>query len=67
MHLLLNGESIPVAQLGPDFVLLDAAGEQPPGEGNLVLRVDESERSWRVRLPDGISANSKRIAIAAVA
>lgn len=67
MHLLLNGESIPVAQLGPDFVLLDAAGEQPPGEGDLVLRVDESERSWRVRLPDGISASSRRIAIAAAA
>lgn len=67
MHLLLCGNSIPVVQMGPDFVLLDAAGAQPPGEASLVLRVDQSERSWRVRLPDGISADSKRVAIAAAA
>lgn len=40
MHLLLGGISIPVAQLGPDFLLLDAANDHPPGEGSLVLRVD---------------------------
>ncbi len=37
------------------------------GEASLVLRVDQSERSWRVRLPDGISAGSKRVTIAAAA
>jgi hypothetical protein len=26
--------------------------------------VDESERRWNVRLPEGISASSKRVAIA---
>lgn len=67
MHLLLRGNSIPVAQLGPDFLLLDAANDQAPGEGNLVLKVDQSERTWPVRLPEGISAASKRVAIAAVA
>lgn len=65
MHLLLGGISIPVAQLGPDFLLLDAANDHPPGEDCLVLRVDQVERSWSVRLPNGISAGSKRVATTA--
>lgn len=67
MHLLLRGKSIPVVQLGPDFLLLETASEQLPGEASLVLRVDQSERSWPVRLPEGISAASKRVTIAAAA
>ena len=65
MHLLLPGISIPVAQLGPDFLLLDTAHDHPPGEGSLVLQVDRSERRWKVNLPHGISAASKRVTIAA--
>jgi len=48
-----------------NFLLLDAANNHPPGEGSLVLSVDQVERSWIVRLPNGISAGSKRVAIAA--
>jgi hypothetical protein len=65
MHLLIGGITIPVAQLGPDFLLLDEPDDHPPGEASLVLRVDQTERSWHVRLPDGISAGSKRVAITA--
>ena len=64
ISLLLNGDSIPVAQLGPGFLLLDAPCDHPPTEGSIVLRVDESELRWTVRLPDGISSNSKRVTIA---
>ena len=64
IDLLLEGRSIPVAQLAPDFLLLDTAINLPPGEATLVLRVDESERHWRVRLPDGASATSLRVALA---
>jgi hypothetical protein len=62
--LLVNGTSIEVAQLGPDFLLLDAPVEQPPGAASIVLRVDHSERRWDVHLPEGISADSDRVAIA---
>ena len=62
--LLLNGDSIPVAQLGPGFLLLDAPTDHPPGNASIVLRVDQSESRWAVRLPKGISANSKRVPIA---
>jgi hypothetical protein len=64
ISLLLNGHPIPVAQLGPGFLLLDSPGDHPPCEASIVLRVDASERRWTVRLPDGICANSKRVAIA---
>ena len=63
--LMFNGHSIPVAQLGPDFLLLDAPADHPPGPASILLRVDQSERRWEVRLPDGISATSKRVAITA--
>jgi hypothetical protein len=63
ISLLFNGHSIPVAQLGPGFLLLDAPGDHPPGEASVVLRVDQSERRWNVRLPDGISASRKRVNI----
>jgi len=65
ISLLLNGHSIPVAQLGPGFLLLDAPSDHPPGDASIVLRVDQSERRWTVRLPRGISAESKRVSIVA--
>ena len=63
MRLLVNGESIPVAQMGPDFLILERACDHPPGQGIMVLQVDQSERRWTVRLPDGISSRSKRVVI----
>lgn len=65
IHLILKSDSIPVAQLGPDFLLLDAPTDYPPGPASIVLRVDQSERRWNILLPNGISAASKRAAIAA--
>jgi len=67
IRLLLNGTVIPVAQLGPDFLLLDAPADHPPGDARVVLQVDQSERSWEVSLPHGISASSQRVVIAAKA
>lgn len=64
MRLLVNGGSIPVVQMGPDFLLVDAPFDHPPGDASVVLQVDENERRWNVRLPDGISAGSRRVAIA---
>ncbi len=64
MRLLVNGSSISVAQMGPDFLLVDAPTNHPPGNASVVLQVDQSERRWNVHLPNGISAESKRVAIA---
>ena len=65
MRLLINGGSIAVEQLGPDFLLVNAPFDHPPGDASVVLQLDQSERRWNVRLPHGISAASKRVAIAA--
>ena len=65
MQLLCNGSSIPIAQMGPDYLILASAGDHPPCNASIVLKVDDSERRWDVHLPDGISARSKRVALSA--
>lgn len=64
MRLLVNGFSIPVAQMARDFVLVDSPVSHPPAIACLILRVDQTERRWNVRLPDGISSDTRKVAIA---
>ena len=64
MQLLLDGVSLPVGQLGPDFLLLKEPFLHSPTEGTLVVCVDDTERRWQVCLPEGISADSRRVVIA---
>ena len=63
IQLEIDGGVVPVAQLGPDFLLLDAPFEHPPGNASLILQIDQSVRRWDVYLPDGISASANRVAI----
>lgn len=65
MQLLVNHVTLSVAQLGPDFLLLDAPMDLPAGDASVLMQVDQQERRWNVRLPDGISAASRRVAITA--
>ena len=44
MSLLIDGTSLPVAQLGPDFLLLKTPLDHPPHDATIVLRVDGNER-----------------------
>ncbi len=66
MKLLVNGSSIPVAQMGPDFLFVTEAIDHPPANASIVMQVDECERRWDVRLPNGISLGSKRVVISTV-
>jgi hypothetical protein len=66
MKLLVNGSSLPMSQMGPDFLLLTETINHPPADASIVMQVDESERRWDVRLPNGISMESKRVVISAV-
>ena len=66
MQLLVNGSALPVVQLGPDFLLLQEPSEHPPADASVILQVDQSKRQWKVRLPQGISADSKRVIINAI-
>ena len=65
MQLSVDGISIPVAQMGPDFVLLREPISLPPCDATLVIRVDQAEKQWLVRLPNGV-AGSKRAVIAPI-
>ncbi len=64
MRLLIGGASLPIAQMGPDFLLLDQPIDHPPGEATIVFSVDDNERRWPVRLPEGLSAGCERVVIA---
>jgi hypothetical protein len=65
MQLRFNGTSIPIAKMGPDYIILHCDSDHPPCEATIEMRVDESESRWNVRLPNGISAGSNRVALAA--
>jgi hypothetical protein len=54
MHLMLNGWTLPVAQLGPDFLILHEPVEHPPADAEMSLIVDGHEERWAVRLPKGV-------------
>jgi hypothetical protein len=64
MRLIINGATIGIAQMGPDYVYIDCPADYPPGEAEIFLKVDDSERRWKVRLPDGISKSTHRVALA---
>ena len=65
MRLLVNGLSLPVLQMGEDFLLVEQPVNHPPATASVVMRVDEGERRWSVNLPQGISATTNRVAITA--
>lgn len=67
MRLLVGERSLPVVQLGPDFLLVGEPVDLPPGEASMVMQVDASERRWKVFLPNGISATTNRVVIMAAA
>ena len=60
MRLVIDENSFLIGQLGPDFLPLD----HPPTDATIVLCVDGNERQWNVRLPEGMSAGSRRVVIA---
>ena len=64
MRLIVNGSSLPIAQMGPDFLLLDQTIDHPPDKARIFLRIDDSERDWEVRLPDGMAEGVQRVNIA---
>ena len=64
MHIEIGGNTLSVAQLGPDFLILETSVEHPPADAILFFSIDGNERRRSIRLPDGISARNRRVAIA---
>jgi hypothetical protein len=63
MELHLNGHVLPIAQLGPDFLILANSVDHPPAEGEIAVSIDGHARRWPVRLDDGISATARQTRI----
>jgi hypothetical protein len=61
--LLINGQSYKVAQVAPDFLLLDKATAIPPGPAVLVIRVEGEEIRRAIELPAGASEETDRVEI----
>ena len=64
MRLIIDGTSIAIKQMGPDYLFVASESDYPPGEATIVLQIDDSRREWRVRLPEGVSKHSERVALA---
>jgi hypothetical protein len=61
IELLVNGSVLRVAQLGPDFLILDRSVDHPPGPAEIRMVVDGGEDRWPVFLRSGLSASVQRV------
>lgn len=64
IELRLNGYALPIAQLGPGFLVLRSPVEHPPADGEIYMSIDGAESRWRVRLAEGITAQRRKTPIA---
>jgi hypothetical protein len=64
MELFLEGQVLPIAHLGPDFLILEEPADHPPAEGEILMSIDGHERRWTVYLPDGLVAGKLQTRIA---
>ena len=65
MFLYVNGDTLKIAQLGPEFIILRTPIEHEPTDAEISLSVDGNERRWAVRLVNGIRKDCIRTAIEA--
>ena len=64
MRMFVNGSVVPVAQLGPDFVILAQPAEaHPPADAEIEITVDGATDRFAVNLPAGLAAGGKRVPI----
>jgi hypothetical protein len=63
MQLSLNGLTMSIAQLGPDFIIIRDRKDHPPSVAQIAVWIDDHERRWNVNLPEGIQANRDKTRI----
>ena len=68
MVLHLGGQDVPLAQMGPDFIILKQAlsHEARPVTTSITLTVDGQTEEIPVDFPQGIPAGQRRIALSEV-
>jgi len=66
IRLSVNGLELPVAQLGPDFLILRKSTSYPPAQAEISMSVDGDEERWKIDLPEGITPERIKTPIAPV-
>lgn len=63
MALRVNGLSLPVRELGPDFLVLAESIDHPPTEAELYLSIDGHERLRTIWLSQGLKTSECQVDI----
>jgi hypothetical protein len=63
IHLLVNGSALPVAQLGPEFLVLRDPIDHPPCDAEITMAIDGNESGWTVHLVNGIQVGERKTVI----
>jgi hypothetical protein len=63
MELCVNGHVLPIAHLGPSFLVLETPFDHPPADAEIGMSIDGKEDRWRVRLADGIKSTERKTTI----
>jgi hypothetical protein len=66
MELRLNGLTLPISHLGPDFLVLARPTDHPPADAEITLTIDGHPSRWPIRLPHGLSVSARRTTISRV-
>ncbi len=68
MVLHLGSQDVPLAQMGPDFIILKQAllTQVQPMTASITLNVDERAKTFPVDFPHGIPAGQRRVALSEV-
>jgi hypothetical protein len=56
LYLEMSGRTIALSEIGPGFVSLREPTDIPPGDAEVVMRIDDHETRWSVELPNGAAA-----------
>ena len=62
-ELTVGERSFSVAQIAPNFIIMETAAEIPPGPATLFIRIEGRETRRTLELPDGATAASTRVRI----
>jgi hypothetical protein len=55
MHLRVNGRTVGIAQLGPDYLIVDNPINHPPSDAEISVSIDGNLQEWPVYLPEGLT------------
>ncbi len=63
MQLHVSGSVLPIAQFGPNFLVLETPIYHPPTEAEIAMSIDGHESRWPVQLVDGTKAGQRKTSI----